>query len=77
MIVAEHGEKQMTEEELAFGPYILANGHPLHKDMLILKRADLRQLLSSLSDEDTEELLKRKKQLNEEIEKIGEVIERL
>lgn len=77
MLVAEHGEMEMTEEELAFGPYLLANGHPLHKDMLILKRADLRQLLSSLSDEDTEELLKRKKQLNSEIEKIGEVIDRL
>ena len=74
---AEQGEKKLREDEIYFGPYLLNDGHPLYKDMLTLKRRDLEQLLVSLSDDDTDELLKRKAQLKAEIAKIGEVIESL
>ena len=77
VIVAEQGEMELTEDEIAFGPYLLHNGHPLYKDMLSLKRRDLEQLLISLSEEQTEELIKRKNQLNAEIAQISRVIEQL
>ena len=77
VIVAEQGEMELTEDEIAFGPYLLHNGHPLYKDMLSLKRRDLEQLLISLSEEQTEELIKRKNQLNDEIAQISRVIEQL
>ena len=76
VIVAEQGEMELTEDEIAFGPYLL-HGHPLYKDMLSLKRRDLEQLLISLSEEQTEELIKRKNQLNAEIAQISRVIEQL
>ena len=77
VIVAEQGEMELTEDEIAFGPYLLHNGHPLYKDMLSLKRRDLEQLLISLSEEQTEELINRKNQLNDEIAQISRVIEQL
>lgn len=77
LMVAEQGEMKLSEDEISFGPYLLNDGHPLYKDMLTLKRRDLEQLLVSLSDDDTDELLKRKAQLKAEIAKIGKVIESL
>jgi tRNA (adenine22-N1)-methyltransferase len=77
VIVAEQGKMELSEEEIVFGPYLLKHGHPLYKDMLYLKRRDLEQLLVSLSEEETEELLKRKQQLKEEIAQIGLVIDKI
>ncbi|MGI5825277.1 MAG: tRNA (adenine(22)-N(1))-methyltransferase [Bacillota bacterium] len=77
IIAAEPGNMELTEDEIAFGPYLLSNGHPLYKNMLCLKRRDLEQLLVSLSEDNTEELIKRKNQLNEEISQISRVIEAL
>lgn len=77
VIVAEPGTMELTEDEIAFGPCLLANGHPLYFDMLKLKQRDLEQLLQSLSDEQTEELVKRKTQLHEEIAQIGRVLKLL
>ena len=77
MMVAEHGKMELTEEEIAFGPYLLKNSHPLHCDMLTLKRRDLEQLLISLADGNSQDLQERKAQLQAEIAKIDEVIQQL
>ncbi|MBQ3180701.1 MAG: SAM-dependent methyltransferase [Firmicutes bacterium] len=75
IIVAEPGEMALSEEEAEFGPLLLAEGHPLLEDFLLLRQADLTRLLESMAANNSEESLRRKEQLQGEIARVAEVIE--
>lgn len=74
IIVAEPGEMTITEHEAEFGPLLLANGHPLLKDFLSLRQADLTRLLESMESNNSLEAVRRKEQLRLEIARVAEVI---
>ena len=76
IIVAEPGEMTLSETEAEFGPLLLAEGHPLLGDFLRLRQADLTRLLESMAANNSEESLRRKEQLQAEIARVAEVIER-
>ena len=46
----------------------------MFKDFLILKETDLTQLLAAMADNNSKDSLQRKKQLEEEISRIGKLI---
>ncbi len=74
IIAVEPGLMELTEQEADFGPLLLRDGHPLFKDFLILKETDLTQLLAAMADNNSKDSLQRKKQLEEEISRIGKLI---
>ncbi len=74
IIAVEPGPMELTEQEADFGPLLLRDGHPLFKDFLILKETDLTQLLAAMADNNSKDSLQRKKQLEEEISRIGKLI---
>lgn len=74
IIAVEPGLMGLTEQEADFGPLLLRDGHPLFKDFLILKETDLTQLLAAMADNNSKDSLQRKKQLEEEISRIGKLI---
>ena len=74
IIAVEPGLMERTEQEADFGPLLLRDGHPLFKDFLILKETDLTQLLAAMADNNSKDSLQRKKQLEEEISRIGKLI---
>ena len=74
IIAVEPGLMELTEQEADFGPLLLRDGHPLFKDFLILKETDLTQLLAAMADNNSKDSLQRKKQLEEEIARIGKLI---
>ncbi len=74
IIAVEPGLMELTEQEADFGPLLLRDGHPLFKEFLILKETDLTQLLAAMADNNSKDSLQRKKQLEEEISRIGKLI---
>lgn len=74
IIAVEPGPMELTEQEADFGPLLLRDGHPLFKDFLILKETDLTQLLAAMADNNSKDSVQRKKQLEEEISRIGKLI---
>ena len=74
IIAVEPGLMELTEQEADFGPLLLRDGHPLFKDFLNLKETDLTQLLAAMADNNSKDSLQRKKQLEEEISRIGKLI---
>ena len=74
IIAVEPGLMELTEQEADFGPLLLRDGHPLFKDFLILKETDLTQLLAAMAYNNSKDSLQRKKQLEEEISRIGKLI---
>lgn len=74
IIAAEPGQMELTEQEADFGPLLLRDGHPLFKDFLILKETDMTQLLAAMADNNSQDSVQRKKQLEEEISRIGKLI---
>jgi len=77
IIAAEPGGQgalTLTEDEADFGPLLLAEGHPLLRDFLILKETDLTQLLTAMADNNSPDSLERKRQLENEITRLGKLI---
>ena len=74
IIAAEPGAMTLTDDEADFGPLLLANGHPLFHDFLVLKEADMTQLLVSMAESNSPDSLRRKQQLEDEISRIGKLI---
>lgn len=74
IIVAEPGEMTLSEMEAEFGPLLLAEGHPLLEDFLLLRQADLTRLLESMAANNSPEALRRKQQLQDELARVAEVI---
>lgn len=65
---------ELSELEADFGPLLLSQGHPLFKDFLTLKEADMSQLLVSMAANDSPDSQARKRQLEAEISRINKVI---
>lgn len=74
IIAAEPGMMTLTDDEADFGPLLLAEGHELFRDFLILKEADMTQLLVSMAESNSPDSLRRKQQLEDEISRIGKLI---
>ncbi len=74
IIAAEPGIMTLTDDEADFGPLLLAEGHALFRDFLILKEADMTQLLVSMAESNSPDSLRRKQQLEDEISRIGKLI---
>ncbi|MDD2568584.1 MAG: class I SAM-dependent methyltransferase [Clostridia bacterium] len=75
IIAVEHGSMQITEEEAEFGPILLKHKHPMLKDFLSLKHADLTRLLEGLEKQKSAEAIKRKEKLVAKIAKMEKVIQ--
>lgn len=74
---AGQGTIKLSDDEADFGPVLLTEGHPLFKDFLILKETDLTQLLAAMNENNSPDSLpsqQRKKQLEEEISRLGKLI---
>ena len=74
IIAVDPGLMELTEQEADFGPLLLRGGHPLFKDFLILKETDLTKLLAAMAENNNKDSLQSKKQLEEEISRIGKLI---
>jgi len=70
IIGVEHGHMVLDESQTEFGPLLLANRHPLLKDYLELKKADLTRLIDGLSQNRTKECQERLAQLSYGVQRI-------
>jgi tRNA (adenine22-N1)-methyltransferase len=74
IIVAEPGQMELREAEVQFGPYLLAEPHPLLKPYLQLKLADLQLLAEQLATKEGVEAAKRRISLQQQIGQIEDVL---
>lgn len=74
VMAVEPGEMRLSALEEDFGPLLLQQGHPLFKDFLSLKEADMSRLLEAMAGNDSPDSQARKKQLGEEITRINKLI---
>ncbi|MCR4963011.1 MAG: class I SAM-dependent methyltransferase [Firmicutes bacterium] len=76
IIAAEHGEMSLDEDELTFGPCLLAEPHPLLADFLQLKRKDLSSLTEQVSAMTGANAAQRLRQLQSAIAQIDRILRR-
>ena len=74
VIAAEHGEMCLDEDELTFGPCLLAGSHPFLANFLQLKRKDLLSLIEQVSAMPGENAAQRLQQLQNSIAQIDKVL---
>ncbi len=74
IIAAEQGAMTLSEDEIDFGPLLLAQKHPLLGDYLALKQADLTRLMDGLAQSKSQEAQARLEQLHCMVERIKKVM---
>jgi len=74
IIAAERGEMTLSEDEVDFGPLLLAEKPALLRDYLELKKTDLTRLIDGLAPAKSQEVKNRLEQLNLMVERIEKVM---
>ena len=77
ILAVEKGKMNLNEQELEYGPLLLKNGHPFLAPCLRLKLDDIEQILQRLSDKNGEEVAARMRCLEDEAERIRDILANL
>ena len=72
--ITKHGNMQLNDDELTFGPCLLKKKHWLLADFLLLKKNDLQVLCRHISSMEGNAAQKRLIQLQKEITRIDYIL---
>lgn len=73
---ADQSEKIWDETELRYGKYLLKNKHPVLRQFLEREQRIKRDILKGLERQDSERILMRRKELEEELQHIEKGLRR-
>lgn len=74
ILVAEQGEKYMSDDDVKFGPVLLAKKHPLLKTFLLEKINTLKDIEHYISDGDSKEKRRKLSEISHQISHLEKVI---
>ena len=75
-LAAEHGQMKLSQDEIDFGPCLIAEHPQLWIDYLQLRLEDIEQLVAKLAQHDSGEIRRRQQSLQQERKRIIDLLAR-